>query len=352
MERLVPHVQHYPWGSQTAIPELLGVEPDGRPWAELWIGDHPRLPSTVASTGAPLDAGLPFLLKVLASAEPLSIQTHPSLERAQLGWERENDAGVALDAPNRTYRDANHKPELICALTSFDALVGFREPADIIEEYCEVTPLAPLLERLAGERPLQHSLEWLLRLPADEVAAMVADVAPLVPLAALLDSFHPGDRGALVGLLLHRIRLQPGEAVFLGAGNLHAYLSGVGVEIMANSDNVIRGGLTPKHIDIDELLDVVSFEAFDPDVQRATADVHTFASAGSGFELSRFEDPDGVRLDAATDEIVLATGGAVQMRCSDGAHALLEPGTAVYLPAGSAYTLRGKGVAWRAGAER
>jgi len=351
MQRLIPHVQHYPWGSPSAIPEMLGVEPDGRPWAELWIGDHPRLPSTVEATGEPLDAGLPFLLKVLASAEPLSIQTHPSLERAIAGYERENAAGIPLDAPHRTYRDPNHKPELICALTPFDALVGFREPAAIMAEYASIEPLAPLLARLDGERALQSAIEWLLRMPADEVTALVGAVAPQVELVALLDSFHPGDRGALVGLLLHRIRLQPGEAVFLGAGNLHAYVSGVGVEIMANSDNVIRGGLTSKHIDIDELLDVVSFDAFEPDVQRASGAIHTFTSPGSGFELTRFDQPDGERLDAADDELVLGTSGAVQMRCSDGSHALIEPGTAVFVPAGSAYTLRGAGVAWRATAE-
>lgn len=351
MERLVPRVQHYAWGSETAIPALLGVEPDGQPWAELWIGDHPRLPSLVASTGEPLDADLPFLLKVLAAAKPLSIQSHPSLEQAIAGFEAENLAGVALDAPERTYRDANHKPELICALTPFDALVGFRTPQAIIDEFSEIEVLAPMLDRLRGPRPLQTTVEWLLRMPADETAALVADVVPQVELAALLDSFFPGGRGVLVALLLHRVTLEPGEAVFLGAGNLHAYLSGVGVEIMANSDNVVRGGLTPKHINVEELLRVVSFEAFEPEVQRAMGNEHRFDSVGAGFQLTRFDSPDGVAIETNGPELVFVTSGAIQLRCSDGSHTFLGPGEAACVAGGPSYTLRGTGVAWRASAE-
>ena len=353
MQRIVPQVQHYDWGSETAIPALLGVEPDGQPWAELWIGDHPRLPSVVASTGEPLDADLPFLMKVLAAAEPLSIQTHPSLDRAIAGFEAENQAGVPIDAPHRTYRDANHKPELICALTPFDALVGFRNPVDVVAEFDSIAAMDPIVERLSGPDPdrLQLTVEWLLRLPADEVAALVADVAPAVELAALLNSFYPGDRGVLVGLLLNRITLAPGDAVFLGAGNLHAYLSGVGVEIMANSDNVIRGGLTPKHIDVEELLSVVSFDAFEPDIQRASGAEHRFRSAGSGFQLTRLESPDGAVIDVTGPELVFVTSGAIQVRCSDGSHTFLGPGEAACVDAGPNYTLRGTGVAWRASAE-
>lgn len=351
MERLAPRVQHYAWGSETAIPELLGVEPDGQPWAELWIGDHPRLPSTVVSTGEPLDADLPFLLKVLAAAKPLSIQTHPSLDRAIEGFAAEDAAGVALDAPHRTYRDPNHKPELICALTPFDALVGFRAPADIVADYADVAPLAPMLERLGATDALQTTVEWLLRMPDAEVAALVDAVVPVVELAALLHSFFPHDRGVLVGLLLHRVELQPGEAVFLGAGNLHAYLSGVGVEIMANSDNVIRGGLTPKHIDVEELLDVVLFEAFEPDVQRAVGVEHPFVSTGAGFQLTRFDTPDGVAVEAAGPELVLVTEGDLQLRSSDGSHVVLGVGEAAFIAPGPTYTLRGSGIAWRASIE-
>lgn len=359
MQRLGPQVQHYAWGSTTAIPELLGVEPDGRPWAEMWIGDHPRSPSIVLATGEPLEADLPFLLKILAAAEPLSIQTHPSLAQAQAGFERENRAGIAIDAPNRTYRDANHKPELICALTEFDALVGFRRPADIIAEYEGLESTKPILERLAGvpgqaneSQRLQAAAEWLLRLPESDVAPLVAAVAAEVPLTATLHSFHPGDRGALVGLLLHRVRLEPGEAVFLGAGNLHAYISGVGVELMANSDNVVRGGLTPKHIDVDELLAVVSFDPFDPDIQPVDGPEQRYRSPGAGFTLDRVEAPKGTAFVEATGpELVAVTSGAITLTSTRHAPIPLEPGQAVYIEPGASYTARGSGVVWRASTE-
>ena len=351
MERLLPHAQHYDWGSDTAIPELLGVEADGRPWAELWIGDHPRLPSTVASTGRPLDAGLPFLLKILAAARPLSIQAHPSLDQAIAGFAAENARGTALGAPDRTYRDANHKPELICALTAFDALVGFRAPADTIEALSETPGFAPVIERLANPDPtvaLRSAMEWILRLPADHAADIVAAVASTNELAAMLNGFHPGDPGVLVALLLHRIQLEPGEAVFLGAGNLHAYLSGVGVELMANSDNVIRGGLTSKHIDIDELLGIVVFEPYEPEIQQAEGPAHTFDTTGSGFGLVRLETPTDCLVHTVGPELVLVTSGEVQLEGADGSRLQLAAGAAGFIDDQASYTIRGDGVAWRA----
>ena len=354
MERLVPQVQHYDWGSKTAIPAILGLEPDGRPWAEMWIGDHPRLPSTVESSGRPLDVGLPFLLKILAAARPLSIQSHPSLDQAIAGFAAENALGMAIDAPDRTYRDANHKPELICALTPFDALVGFRSPADIIEALADVRAFAPVLERLAEPDPaaaLRTAVEWILRLSAEEAAELVGVVAAGNELAALLSGLHPGDPGVLVALLLHRVQLQPGEAVFLGAGNLHAYLSGVGVELMASSDNVIRGGLTSKHIDIDELLEVVVFEPHEPEIQRAETPVHTFDTTGSGFGLVRVEASARLLVEPVGPEIVLVTSGDVRLEGGDGSLVHLTPGAAAFVDGGADYTVGGNGVAWRATVE-
>jgi mannose-6-phosphate isomerase len=351
MELLVPHVQHYDWGSETAIPSILGMEPDGRPWAELWIGDHPRLPSTVASSGRPLDADLPFLLKILAAARPLSIQSHPSLDQAIAGFASENAEGVAIDARERTYRDANHKPELICALTPFDALVGFREPLHIAESLGHIASAAPMLERLAEPDPaiaLRTTVEWILQLSGDKASALIDEVAATNEVAALLSQFHPGDPGVLVAVLLHRVHLEPGEAVFLEAGNLHAYLSGVGVELMANSDNVIRGGLTSKHIDIEALLDVVVFESREPEVQRAEGAVHTFDTAGSGFGLVRVEASVGLLVEPAGPEIVLVTSGDVELHGADGSHLQLGPGAAGFIDGGTGYTISGDGVAWRA----
>lgn len=358
MERLVPHVQHYAWGSETALPELLGLEPDGRPWAELWVGDHPRLPSTVVSTGEPLDAGLPFLLKILAAAAPLSIQTHPSLEQARIGFERENDAGIPIDAPHRIYRDANHKPELICALTPFDALIGFRPPSETCAAFADVAAFAPIADRLIPDRAgdeaaaLRSTVRWILGLDRADAAELVGDLASDIELVAHLQATSPGDPGALVALLLNRIELQPGDAVLLGAGNVHAYLSGMGVEIMANSDNVVRGGLTAKHIDVDELVAIASFEPSAPETQHAFGVVHRFATPGVGFELTRMEMAGERVIDPATDEVVLVTSGRVRVRSVDANGDLdidLAPGEAAFVGAGTVYALSGDGVAWRAG---
>jgi mannose-6-phosphate isomerase len=353
MERLVPHVQHYAWGDETAIPELIGADPDGRPWAELWIGDHAALPSTVASTGQPLDVGLPFLLKILAAAEPLSIQTHPSINQARAGFRRENAAGIPIDSPRRIYRDPNHKPELICALTPFDALVGFRHPSDVIADVGHVEALSPLVDRLDGAEPvaaLRTAVTWILGLETHASAVIIEAVAPDIDLVADLARVHPGDPGALVALLLHRIRLGPGEAVFLGPGNVHAYLSGVGVELMANSDNVVRGGLTSKHVDVDELLAVASFEPFRPILQRATDPVHRFDAEGVEFALTRMEPSEPVRVDPIGQEVVLVTSGRVEIRAEGGAELVLSPGEAGYVDGSSPYQLKGNGVAWRAAA--
>jgi mannose-6-phosphate isomerase len=291
-------VQHYAWGSRTAIPELLGcASPASEPWAELWIGahlapsrvtgdDHPepldayiaRDPAAVlgAQTAARFDAKLPFLLKVLAAAEPLSIQAHPSLAQAREGFARENRAGIALDAPNRCYRDAQHKPELICALTPFHALNRFREPREIAERLASLgePALAELVAALRA-RPDRNGLAaffatlWTLG-PAARGAAVKSALAwaraersrdPAARWIDVLARRHPDDVGVLAPLLLHVVELAPGEAMFLPAGELHSYLEGVGIEIMASSDNVLRGGLTPKHVDVPELLRTLSFRA-------------------------------------------------------------------------------------------
>jgi len=296
MEKLVGVVQPYAWGSPTVIPELLGVEPTGLPQAELWFGAHPLAPSTAA--GEPLDKivdrdpetvvgaasvaafgpRLPFLLKIIAAERPLSLQAHPSRQQAEEGWAREEAAGVPRDAPHRTYRDGWPKPEVLCALHETEALCGFREPGETygLFERLGVPQVLPLIAPLGD--PSAPAMERLcvvfgrlLRLePADRplvdavlAAATSADEDPEVQAfartATELGSFYPGDPGVLAALLMNRITLRPNEALYLPAGNLHAYLSGGGVEIMANSDNVMRGGLTAKHIDVTELLRVVDF---------------------------------------------------------------------------------------------
>jgi mannose-6-phosphate isomerase len=297
--RLEGVVQPYAWGSLTAIPELRGEAPTGTPQAELWLGAHPSAPSFVETEdgdGIALDAWirndpesvlgarvarrfgpeLPFLLKVLAAAQPLSIQAHPNSAQAWAGFARENAAGVPLDAEGRCYRDPHHKPELICALTPFRALNGFREPTEIVRQIAGlgVSGLEPILEPLRSE-PDANGLaaffeSWMTldrkaraRLLDQAVlaASRASDGAPARAEVVRLARAHPGDVGVLAPLFLNLIELAPGEAMYLPAGDLHSYLGGTGIELMANSDNVLRGGLTRKHVDVPELISVLRFEA-------------------------------------------------------------------------------------------
>jgi len=296
MERLTGVIQPYAWGSRTAIPELLGTEPTGEPQAELWLGAHPLAPSIV--DGEPLDKvvaydpvgvvgratveafgpRLPFLLKIIAAEQPLSLQAHPSRQQAEAGYAREQAAGVPRDAPHRTYRDGWPKPELLCALAETEALCGFGEPHETYQMFQRLAVddalmlVAPLADAdLPAPDRLRAVFSRLLRLGPDErtviseiVQAAEAmqgadDLARCWRTACELNTYHPGDPGVLAALLMNRITLQPGDALFMPSGNLHAYLSGGGIEIMANSDNVMRGGLTPKYVNVDELLAILDF---------------------------------------------------------------------------------------------
>ncbi|HKC29826.1 MAG TPA: mannose-6-phosphate isomerase, class I, partial [Jatrophihabitans sp.] len=277
-------LRRYNWGSPTAIPRLLGMEPDGRPVAELWFGAHPDDPAFAPAHGSTLDQliaaepqrllgaevverfgpRLPYLLKVLAADKALSIQVHPNREQAREGFAREDAAGIPRDAPERNYRDDNHKPELLCALTPFDALCGFRPVAETQQLLAslDVAELAFVADALRGPDPLRAAFTALLTHPdpAPIVAAVRARVADATDgpayAARLAAQDAPDDVGVALTLLLNYVRLEPGEAIFLGAGNVHAYLRGTGVEIMANSDNVLRCGLTSKHVDVPELLKI------------------------------------------------------------------------------------------------
>ncbi len=389
IERFEGVVQDYAWGDLTAIPALLGVEPSGAPQAELWMGAHPKAPGRLADGRSLADAidadpegtlgaaaverfgRLPFLFKVLAASQPLSIQAHPSLAQARAGFARENEAGVALDAPTRTYRDDNHKPELICALTPFEALCGFRSVAETQSVLAGIDDPAfePLRARLELDG-LGATVAWLLGSSDPAVAAMVealgrrpstttTTAADAVEVAAGALGHYPGDAGAIVTLLLHHIRLEPGQAVFLDAGNLHAYLRGVGVELMANSDNVVRGGLTPKHVDVDELLSIVSFEPLDPPVQSPSGAVHRFAAPVPEFSLVRVAgDTQSTEVTVVGPEIVLVTEGTFELRAAtrtdsatraDSTVVALSRGeTAIVWHRAGNYTLTGTGTAWRA----
>ncbi|MCX7521065.1 class I mannose-6-phosphate isomerase [Microbacterium sp. STN6] len=413
----------YAWGSTTAIAELLGTEPSGGPEAELWLGAHPASPSQVlepAAAGGARDlvevvAGegerLPYLLKVLAAAGPLSLQAHPSPSRARAGFERENAAGVPLSAPERNYKDPFHKPELIYALSErFEALCGFRpvsESVAIVDELRMAAAgggagrdaLEELRSRLgggvsgrdaggsgvggegasgdaggsgvggvgasagaggdggaSGGAALRDTVGWLLGggpRVGDLVEAVVAASAGVLTsgnagaFAASLATVgdlaraYPGDPGIVLSLLLNRVTLRRGEALYLPAGNIHAYLEGLGIELMAASDNVLRGGLTPKHIDVPELLAVLEFEPVPVPHLRGQV-------AGPGVEAFRPDVPDfallhvevggadaGAALSATGPAIALCTRGKARLSGTTGEVALRR-GDAVYVSAGEA----------------
>jgi mannose-6-phosphate isomerase len=293
MHRLSNTVRPYPWGSTSAIPALLGIPDDGRPKAELWLGAHPDSPSLLPD-GTALDEAiasdptnlvgpevqaqfgprLPYLLKVLSAAAPLSLQVHPNSEQAAAGFADEQDRQVPQDAGHRRYRDPFHKPELVVALEPFDALCGLRDPAQTADllagldlEHAAWPHLRALIDGAPAEAALRRTVSWLLgddeRIPslvrAVSVAAAARPDRPEYATTAALAEAHPGDPGVLVALLLNQVRLAPGEALFLPAGNIHAYLRGTAVEVMASSDNVLRAGLTGKHVDAAELVRITDF---------------------------------------------------------------------------------------------
>ena len=394
----------YAWGSRTAIAELLGRPASGGPEAELWVGAHPDSPSialTPASGGAGrhtpdvADGGrlaldtliaedpehhlgsasvtafgprLPFLLKVLAAETPLSLQVHPTLAQAREGFAREEAAGVDPAAPDRNYKDAFHKPEMIFALTPFEALCGFRPPAESRAVFrhlaacfdlagLELPRLVPqLLEDLAQpdeSAALRSAFERLITGGEDVSDATAMIVAALVSGAPMathvaelttavnLNADYPGDPGVLISLLLNRISLAPGEAVYLPAGNVHAYLRGLGIEVMASSDNVLRGGLTPKFVDVPELLKTVAFEAVGVPVLPAETTMlgqELFRPPFREFQLQRIELAPGaepVPLAQAGAAVVIVTAGSVRLDSPKG-ELRLERGASAFLPAAEA----------------
>lgn len=395
MELLRNVVRPYAWGSRTVIAELLGGPvPAPHPQAELWLGAHPADSSVlVHADGAQtslLEAlhadpdrhlgtrcaqhwgnRLPFLLKVLAAEEPLSLQAHPSAEQAAEGFAREEARGIPRNAPERNYPDAGHKPELICALTEFHALVGFRDPARTVELLAALnTPALEPYRRLLAAAPDAAGLRTLfttwITLPQPAVQALLprtlqacsallrqgssgSDFRALVAEVLALAEAHPGDVGVLAALLLNHVVLGPGEALYLPAGNLHTYLRGTGVEIMANSDNVLRGGLTAKHVDVPELLRVLDFSSGELPVQRgepAGPQEIAYRTPAEEFRLTRLEwaqvewaqgEPTPVLLNSRWPQILLCTRGSAELRSRggpNGGHSMtVRRGCSVWLAA-------------------
>jgi mannose-6-phosphate isomerase len=351
--RLMGGVQNYAWGSTTLLPSFLGVEPDGQPQAELWLGAHPLFPSRIGYRGGvALDAALaaepgrylgsnaartgntlPFLMKVMAVASPLSIQVHPSKSQAEAGFRRENALGLAIDAANRNYRDANHKPEIICALREFELLAGFvdddetRHRLSIVRQAVSLPTFNSIVDRFVESEATVDDrralLSSILSLHSDVVVNVVAAVRVvgrelgLGHLDAIADRY-PNDAGVLVAALMNYQVLQPGEAVFFAAGQTHAYLSGLGIELLANSDNVVRAGLTPKHIDIPELLRLCdpmpsSGEVVAPEIEGAHA---KWSASCPDFALTEEAPQPGFMSVVGPDagpRIALCTSGRVAL---------------------------------------
>lgn len=344
----------YAWGSRDALPQLLGVAPNGEPQAELWLGDHPGAPATIAKASpAPrtlidlieseperygVDGKhLPFLLKVLGIGAPLSLQVHPDKSQAEEGFAREEAAGVPVGARERNYGDPNHKPELLVALSEVTALCGFRPLAEARAELlalaeaaapgadgdalARAAELCEAADEPAAQEARAGLLRWALDGGGEAAALAIGTVVGGCPegvgedrLRSLreLSAAHPGDPGVLLSLLLHLVALRPGEAVYLGARQLHAYLSGIAVEVMAASDNVLRAGLTEKHVDPAELMRIVDTSTLDSprlDSSRLAPGLEAWQPAVPDFKLMRarigepefsvphdgFGEPEGAR---------------------------------------------------------
>jgi mannose-6-phosphate isomerase len=400
VDLLLTTIQPYDWGSVTALPRLMGTPPTGTPQAELWMGAHPAAPSRVrrGRDTLPLDrviaadpaaelgtatlrrfgARLPFLLKLLAADAPLSVQVHPDLAQARAGFALEDALGVPLDAPHRNYRDPHHKPEMIVALTPFRGLCGFRSPQQCAElldalHVPALGPYAATLRALPEAQALMEVFTAFLRPPAglvdavtEAVEAQVVEAAAARPgpyrgdfsAYAEVIRAHPGDPGLLPALMLRHVELEPGEALFLGAGIPHAYLSGLGVEIMASSDNVLRCGLTSKHVDAGELVKVVRFTAMPTRVlsprstrsPRAEHGEEVYPAPVDDFRLSRFPlrpDEPPRPLAAGAPQILLCVDGEAAV--TSAAETLrIGPGRSVYVPATAEAAITGAGTVFRA----
>lgn len=385
-------VQHYAWGDRDFIPKLLGQSaPADRPHAELWIGAHHDLPASadVGGVPLPLDAliaaapaallgaetavryggELPFLFKVLSAATPLSIQAHPTRALAEQGYAHEDRRGIALKDPRRNFRDRNHKPELLMALTDFHALRGFRPLEEIAAELAHYPALGAFTATLDGTAGgLRRAYGELMRLPQPDIDALLAPVIAasrrraddpadpgrdrcrwLLHADRLFSAEGHHDRGLLAFLLLNLLHLRPGQAIFLPAGELHSYLAGAGLELMANSNNVLRGGLTTKHIDVDALLGILSVDPQAPAVcaPRPVPDapgltvyappvdelaLHRLAvGAGGAYALAPAAITLGLVLNGEATLTDNDTGAGAELRLGRGASFLVPAGCAVRL---------------------
>ncbi|MFC1820020.1 mannose-6-phosphate isomerase, class I [Thermodesulfobacteriota bacterium] len=388
-------IQEYAWGSKTFIPELLGEpSPAETPQAELWMGSHPKAPSQAIINGDRISLAdminrdpkgtlgssierkfsnnLPFLFKVLAAARPLSIQAHPDKEQAKEGFNGENLKGIDLNAPNRNYRDENHKPELICALQQLWALKGFRRIEDIIKLMDKIGVFTKelgidILRNQPNKEGLKRFFISLMTMERNGRSLVIEGIIdrlkgsdlsePAFDWVRRLNQEYPGDIGVLSPLFLNVILLQPTEGMYIPSGELHAYLEGSGLELMANSDNVLRGGLTPKHVDLPELIRVLNFTPQDPDILRpegkgkleafysVTAEEFVLSVISLHKEDLIYESP-GTR----SAEIMICTEGDARVKDNDNGDVLkVNSGMSIFIPASvKRYQIQGEATIYKA----
>lgn len=385
MRRILPLqniIQDYTWGSTVHIARLMGKSvPSNAPQAEVWMGAHPKAPSRVGdktllemidadpqamlgnATIERFGKHLPFLFKLLAAGQPLSIQAHPNLDQARKGFALENAAGIPLDAPNRNYKDDNHKPEILCAISEFWGLNGFRRIPKLIELLDEVglPTLAAEVDALR-EQPSPEGLKMLflslLGIDNERKVKLLDDLLqvanarkgqrPEYDWALRISNLYPGDIGVMCVLLLNLVKLEPGEAMFCASGELHAYLDGFGVELMANSDNVLRGGLTAKHVDIPELKKTLTFMDRDAEILHPVDG--KFNTPADEFELEIIEI-DGEKTIESTQgmEILVNVRGNTEVICDDESVSLAQ-GASVAIPSEvKVYTVKGSATIYKGG---
>lgn len=367
-------VQHYAWGSTEGIPRVTGITNDtGKPMAELWMGTHPAAPSLIISDAAGKEeslssvVNLPFLFKILSAATPLSLQVHPTLAQAREGFERENNAGIDLSSPTRNYKDANHKPEIIVALTPFQAMCGFRPVAETVALLRELhsTALTDSLTRLEGSGNYGKFLSFLLNADTDTVQSIAASIREAVQntkteynqvfsealnTASRLLDYYPSDIGILAPFYLNLINLAPLESLYLPAGIIHAYLQGTGFELMSSSDNVLRGGLTPKHIDIEELLAIVDPSPYEPPILHAQADpgLSSYPTPAEDFFLAFnvFSGPT-LTYECSEPAIMICQEGKISVKRFPDEEIVLEKGNSCYIAASrKTLSVSGQGTLW------
>ena len=334
MLRLKGVMQHYSWGDRYALPTMLEITADGRPWAEIWYGTHPRGPAQIDEslhTPAPTyladEVGeLPFIVKLLAAAQPLSLQTHPSTEQAVAGFAREEKAGVPHDAKHRVYADDRAKPEMIVALTSFEALCGFVAKDQAIAA-CETAGATDVAERVRREG-VAATAQAILRGETFAAPTTASDAM------RQLDE-HYDDARSIIALLMHHVRLAPGEALYLDAGNVHTYLYGTALEVQGSSDNVVRAAFTDKHINIDEFFRVASFAGIpDPRVMPSRiSEMTSKYECAAPFSVMRHEVNGTFALTANREHTMVV--------CTSGRAGSLTPGSAAYVARGESVALDG-----------